>query len=377
MKIQKIYAILILLLFVLGGCVNNKDNNNITRNKSVNFSGEITKEFLKEGISGQNSENEERVNIIFDCRNMDKQEFDSCVNYLWRFFNDEPSNIPNISFGLFQSEPFKSSQNKFNVWYIDRNLMDPEFAFNTKSQSCDMSDRTFTYDKNLRNVILVYICKDKSFAFSNLFPIMGKTPETLTPKEKDTGISVFNLGPGNVKSVTSIGINEIEMKQMDTEPSALGLSLIFTHEMGHAIGGLTDEYSGIAEDKENVNSKQSEQPIKELSNITGGFPNCAPSIKTANLWWKNTGLLQTDQKYVNGCASNYYIIPYKYTMMSKYFYDSSGHSAISSSDDLFSPIHRYWICRNIYNMTGSSSGVCLDYQNKYGFDKLPYVEQEK
>lgn len=374
MRTKKTVIVFAILLLILFGCLETQEKNETalsnqtvlkqppTQNETPDFFGKITTGFLKEAISGQNSESEERVNIIFDCRNMNKQEFDNCVNYLWRFFNDEPSNIPNISFGLFQMEPFKSSREKFNVWYIDRNLLDRELAFNNPNQSCDMRDETFTYDSSLHNIILVYVCNSNNFAFSTLFPI----------REKEIDQTIFSLGPGNVKSVVSMGINEDMMEYMDAEPSALGLSLVLTHEMGHAIGGLDDEYSGNIEDKET--SEQSDK-LQE-SDVVGGFPNCATSIQEADLWWKKTGLLQKDQEYVNGCVHDYYIIPYKYTMMSKYFYDTNERVAIFSSDDLFSPIHRYWICRNIYNMTGSSSGVCLDYQNRYGFDRLLYTQND-
>lgn len=339
------------------------------QNESPDFSGKITTGFLKEAIPGQNSESEERVNIIFDCRNMNKQEFDSCVNYLWRFFNDEPSNIPNISFGLFQIEPFESSRGKFNVWYIDRNLMDSKFAFNTTNQSCDMRDTTFTYDKNLHNIILVYVCNDNNFGFSTLYPI----DETVN--EKDIR-SILDPEFGDIESVISLGINEKAMEEMGTEPSALGLSLVFIHEVGHAIGGLGDEYTKEVIDKlksetEGENDSQA-QPTDFKT--TGGFPSCAPTKEIADAWWKKTGLIPNDVEYIGGCFNRYYLIPYKYTMMSKSFYKSGGVNI--TADELFTPIHRYWICRNIYNMTGSSSGVCLDYQNRYGFDRLLYTQND-
>ena len=339
------------------------------------FTGKITKDFLKEVIPGQNSESNERVNIIFDCRNMDKEEFDACKNYLPRFFTDPAKNANGLSFGVFQVEPYKSSRQKFNVWYIDRDLMDPALAFNNPNQACDITDKTFTYDESLHNVILAYVCKGDPSAFSTTFPIKGLSEGTLNQKERDMNVSVLNLGPGNVKSIISLGINGPEMQIMINEPDTLGLTDTFLHETGHAIGGLNDEYSNEVVDKlavESTGDNDSQNPAPAGLDLSGGFPSCALTREIADAWWKNTGLAPNDTLYVGGCFNRYYLIPYKYTLMDKRF-DKPG----MTNDDLFSPVHRYWICRNIYNMTGSSSGVCLDYQNRYGFDRLLYSEEEK
>ncbi len=328
----------------------------------------ISYDLLKEVFPGSNSISENKINLIFDCRNMNQVEFESCVNYLWRFFNDEPSHIANISFGLFQIEPFKSNQDQFNVWYLDRNLLNPNFVFNTKNQSCDMSDTSFYYGSSLQNVILINLCQSEySDASSTLFPIIPRTPEMLV-KDKEVGLSIDLLGPG-IKSIVSMGVNKNEMREMGQDPAAVGLSGVFTHEIGHALGGLIDEYSRVPVDKEKTNI----EPPRKLQEfkVQAEFPNCAPNIKTADLWWKETGLIPNDQNYVNGCADNHYIIPYKYTWMSKNLYDSSENLAISSADELFSPIHRYWICRNIHNLTGLVEGVCQDFA-ELGFNGLLY-----
>lgn len=334
----------------------------------------ISYDLLKEVFPGSNSISENKINLIFDCRNMNKVEFESCVNYLWRFFNDEPSNIPDISFGLFQIEPFKSNQDQFKVWYLDRNLMNPNFTFNTKNQSCDKYDTSFYYASSLQNVILINLCQGEySDASSTLFPIKEKTQVTLT-KEKEAGMPIDLLGPGNIKSVVSMGVNKNEMREMGQDPAALGLSGVFTHEIGHALGGLIDEYSHVPVDNPVDKEKTNIEPPSKLQEfeVKAEFPNCAPNIKTADLWWKETGLIPNNQNYTNGCAGNHYILPYKYTWMSKNLWDSSGNLAISSADELFSPIHRYWICRNIHNMTGLVEGVCQDF-SELGFNGLLYT----
>jgi hypothetical protein len=162
---------------------------------------------------------------------------------------------------------------------------------------------------------------------------------------------------------------------MAGEPDMLSLTDTFLHETGHAIGGLEDEYTGEVVDKlamESAGENYSQAPQPPGLDLSGGFPNCAINNEIADAWWKDTGLVPQNVEYSGGCDNRHYLVPYKHSLMSKRF-DSAG----MTNDDLFTPVHRYWLCRNIYSMTGSSEGVCSDYQNRYGFGELLYSEEEK
>ena len=120
--------------------------------------------------------------------------------------------------------------------------------------------------------------------------------------------------------------------------------------MGHAVGGLSDE-----------DKKQG-----------GFFPNCAPSMEMANRWWKKTGLVPKNAQFVQGCKDNASVIAYDNTIMKGGGFKTRDVAV----ENYYSPVHKYWICRNIYEMTGKASGVCADFKNRFGFDPFLYQPEK-
>ncbi len=280
----------------------------------------------------------DKINIIFDCKGgMSEKEFRACVEQLPFLLSLTEQYIVfgnRAKAGLFQLEPFKSSKDLFNLWYVDRDgpaAKSPD----DPSRRCGESD--FGYDPAIPNIILVHLCKDYvGPSTSTLFPILPQKDDPVQNLSR-----LVSPGPAgkasNVKSVIQIsargGVAPVTAYNFD-------------HEMGHAVGGLSDE-----------DRRQG-----------GLFPNCAPSKDVADRWWKKTRLVPQDLAYVKGCKEEKLLIAYENTIMKGGDFDLSRVDV----EDYFSPVHKYWICRNMYVMAGRAAGVCWGLKTRYGFDRLLY-----
>lgn len=322
----------------------------ITEEKSIITENkiEVNYDLLKEVIPG-NNKNEKRINMIFDCREMNNQQFKTCINNLKYYLESEEEynnggiykDKSKMFYGLFQIEPYKSNKQQFNFWYINRRLLDEKTSENTMKM-CDIRDDTITYNTKINSVIPVHVCAGSDGGHGTTIPIV-KPKENINEKY-DATESLKKQGE-NVIAFVKFGVNKANEEEFKIRIAT------FVHETGHATGGLLDEYI--------TDSKGALKPINN------GFPNCAANKRTADKWWKETELINPEKEYVMGCLNNEYYITDKDNMMVM-----SGKLG-RQADELFTRVHRYWICRNIYQWVKNIQGICKGYE-KYGFDKLLY-----
>jgi hypothetical protein len=131
----------------------------------------------------------------------------------------------------------------------------------------------------------------------------------------------------------------------------------FVHESGHVFGGLIDEYHSPAE-KDMVITKNGGMP-------DNGFPNCAPDAVTADKWWKQTNLIPWNAEYFPACFGENYLVADEKNIMNN-FQDFN-------PDHTFSDVQKYWLCRNMYSLTGKAYGACRTLKEKFGFERPLYL----
>ena len=288
----------------------------------------VFKENLVEIHEGHNAISESRINLIFDCQDMTETEFEECVQGIpfmisvnesfvmsWEQFGSKKG-------GLFQLNPFKESVDLFNFWYVNRSSL-------SLPSGCEVN---FEIEKSIRNPIIVARCNQVGSSYATHYPIIKKKlDENAIIQSSQNGESV----------ISSIFISAVAGKISSADAYNLN------HEVGHAIGGLNDEYS---------------------KNGGIGFPNCAKNQSEADTWWKDTGLLKEDAVYYSGCKDEEFLITNPNTILK----GSKFNTEVVDVSDYFSILQKYWICRNIYKMTGEAKGICRDFKNDFSFERLLY-----
>ena len=330
-----------------------KDTPKVTAEVTPKAMSEVTYELLSPIIANHNSIANNKINMIFDCKGSNTIQ---CVNDLpyWLSIDDsfikqkeikeynklDPTQATTYEYyddpGLFQIEPFKSTKNLFNFWYIDRTNPSTDFL----SEDCYGN---IPINSQIPNVIIVSVCNSASdltgnagVAHSSAYPILGSESSS---NEKGSPIGLTSKSD---KDETHISLT--------TEVS------LFIHETGHSIGGLRDEYGSASE-----NGKQGGE----------GFPNCADSLEIANSWWKDTGFVDSEFDFSPGCKNYNSLVTNQDSIMGK-----GANLGVPFIQEYFTNIQQYWICRNIYDMTGLVEGVCEDFQEYGDFNSLIYTPME-
>jgi len=163
----------------------------------------------------ENGNSEEKLDIFFIRFNITEEDFENAIDSILYSKGRQILNSPcgNItSRGLFEVEPFKSFQNKFNIEYADKQLDFNYFNCQYK-QSLGLVSKPGLYC-NWREL-------KKNIPFNpEIIVVIGKDFQTFANEE------IILMGDPHSSSV-------------DTNA---GYEDSFVHEFGHAFGGLTDEY---------------------------------------------------------------------------------------------------------------------------------------
>jgi len=208
-----------------------------------------------------------KINLVFISDDFgSKDEFADAVNRLtgssWIDFSK------NTETPLFSFEPLKSNRDKFNVLLLYRNqrfnLIDKETQIGTiRGLSADGE----------------YFMSDmQEYCVTKGIPIVLSRQGFISTGGRTLKLSL---------EVASAGLNgAFEISKMCVGKE-LCSGRILTHELGHTLGGLKDEY------------------VVDGGVDLPGYPNCAPDKDTAKHWWgdlEGEGTFGLNIGYYGGCS---------------------------------------------------------------------------
>ena len=195
------------------------------------------------------------------------------------------------SSGIFALEPFKSSKNKFNFWYVD------QLGSTNNVDGCVDSYHQEQEDTTLKNFPIKVnagnYCFDEMEELANLchVPIKGFqkifVSERLFHSHAKRGTS-YNTYPVVMEDF----LKRLLFQTSELYYGGLVLTRISSHEFGHSFGNLNDEYvmdgTGLAMNQERINF------------YNNHFSNCYIASS------ENECLLNSPWKNMkgNGCGSN-------------------------------------------------------------------------
>ena len=239
-------------------CVGISTNN--CKLTSVGNSVEFLPQFTTTDMYEPNDKTADKINIVFKCGT----EFliggvNRCLEYTkpllaWDglpTYKDKDSkittadNATSIGFGFFATEPLKSNKNKFNVFVINQ-LDDTaeEKSYNQIAESIGLNPKNTVFVKSILE-----------FGRSNAMVPLGSNVNGLINKNDFQILSDYNSG------YIKLYLGENNLYRSDT-PNVL------THELGHALFGLGDEYT----------EELADTPIPT-------YPNCIANPAEAKILW--------------------------------------------------------------------------------------------
>jgi hypothetical protein len=254
-------------------CIGVSSKNCKSTNKRLNFS--VQPNFKLNDVVSENDKSSDRINLVFACDETFKAPLD-CGENIKKFlgwdgqpfainkFSEKttPANNDAISviYGLFATEPYKSAKNKFNIYVSDKLVND--------------YGRVYFYNElaktgiNLSNTQVIYLHA------ANGLSKTAELPDFSNLRNPTKAQTVFFGGKSILdKAGLNRGVLDLYLGNDNRLVNQYGK--ILSHELGHAIFGLKDEYTGT------------------LANASIGFPNCATSSTkntTINEWSALTGL---------------------------------------------------------------------------------------
>jgi IgA Peptidase M64 len=238
--------------------------------KRLNFT--VQPNYKLTNIVNENNINEDRINLLFIC---DKtfSSISDCNSSIQKLLSwdgkpypinklSERTNnfneVTNVVYGTFATEPFKSNKNKFNIYGFDSLVND----YGKISVYNELKKTSL----NLKYTQVINLHSSNGKTITLRPPGFGDLP-----KPNKTDINIFDL-----KGIATSGNIELFLGNDNRLVNQFGK--VLTHELGHALFGLEDEYIG---DKG-----------------TTGFPNCLkPQSSAITEWSSLTGL---NQNQLNG-----------------------------------------------------------------------------
>jgi IgA Peptidase M64 len=155
--------------------------------------------------------------------------------------------------GFLQTEPIRSNRNKINLWKYTKKLSEIEYV--------DFQRQTHSYNNllSIKYPVPIFI-RPENLTPNPLDPYDGRTSASLPSLEYSADHKIQKYYPGT----------RVNFYMEGKVGSIFSKSLLptLTHELGHAIFNLADEYS------------ESGQTVALTR-----YPNCAPDIATARTWW--------------------------------------------------------------------------------------------
>jgi len=246
---------------------------------------------LVELVPGHNDRGAERINIIlvgsgYDSFDEFKElaghtlamdgeftEVDYTVTAPDKFTGELiTNNLTHKAIGFFATEPLRSNRNKFNVWLLDQEL---EGSFTELTKKVVPSEGEYFGFFGLRHVAPMLLSNipfeeaDQTVIRRAVQP--GKEGDPVTspsPTRSHAWKPLFTLDGQRVRAVRNFGyaldyypVTRIEGHPYPAEPE------LFTHEAGHALFDLEDEYD-------------------ESGRSTAyAYPQCAHDRAQAEQWW--------------------------------------------------------------------------------------------
>ena len=227
---------------------------------SSSTSVEFLPQFTTTDMYEANDKTADKINIVFKCGT----EFfingvNKCMEYTkpllaWDglpTYKDKdskvttPDNATSIGFGFFATEPLKSNKSKFNVFVI--NQLDDTAEEKSYSQIAE------SLQLNPKNTVFVKSMLE--FGRSNATIPLGTNVNSLINKKDYQILSNDNTG-------------YIKLYMGDKNAYKADTPNVLTHELGHALFGLGDEYS---------------EALAEEAIPT--YPNCMTSVNEAKTLW--------------------------------------------------------------------------------------------
>ncbi|MBI5157680.1 MAG: hypothetical protein HZA58_06640 [Acidimicrobiia bacterium] len=216
---------------------------------------------LREVIAGWNRAEADRINVVFaPSGNTDPETAMRLIHSLlgWEgplpigaddavVSDSEPGAVWWVQYGPFAIEPLRSSRHAFNLWMLDDVLAHPRALDHTAPP---MGWDRPPPDFGLPDVAVTAIDVQYPGEYARseaLWPSFS-TPDGPAPIERE----------GLVFSSSYLAV-------FPSYPRAQSATL--THEWGHALFDLRDEY------------------VEPERGVTYGYPNCAPDEATATEWW--------------------------------------------------------------------------------------------
>lgn len=158
----------------------------------------------------------------------------------------DPATAFDAAIGLFGIEPWRSSRDRFNVWYTDREPETPVSWLNAGDQPFPVTD-----------VVIVTLALDAHRPNPDLTSVAGQD-------------AVF-IGPGAPQRPVSGNPFAHAVVVIDSEFLVGGL-IDVSHELGHGMFNLADEYVG---------ERYGFDGRADLSS----WPSCAEDLTEAEAWW--------------------------------------------------------------------------------------------
>jgi IgA Peptidase M64 len=223
----------------------------------------------------------DRVNLVFSC---DKTfgTLNTCVEKIKSIVGWDGKPVPlginnrattdvnntySVNYGLFAIEPYKSNKNKFNIFVID-NIVE---SFDEITILNDLKSSGL----NIKTTALINLYQSTGRSYTNLPPFAEKKSLSKSDIVFQNGLSLDGQGIMNLY----IGANSIYEYFSGT---------VLSHELGHTIFGLSDEYT---------------EPTQERV-ATPGYPNCQESRQQAITDW--TTITGKSQNQLEGAVDPAY-----------------------------------------------------------------------
>jgi hypothetical protein len=160
---------------------------------------------------------------------------------------DDPALAESAQMGLFSIEPWRSSRDRFNVWYTD---LAPGFP----AEWLNNPNHPF---KHIPDVSIMTLALDAHLSNPDLTSVAG--------------IDNVFVGPGTPVRPASGDPFANSLAVIRSDAQASGLSEI-PHELGHALFSLADEYVG---DRLGYDGRPN----------LSSWPSCAQDVSEATAWW--------------------------------------------------------------------------------------------
>lgn len=155
--------------------------------------------------------------------------------------------------GFLQTEPIRSNRNKINLWNYTQKIDPGKFFDYTGQVASHYNLLEMSY------VVPIFVRPEKLLP-NPLDQYEGRSNASLPKLQYATGYTIQSYYPGKINDLFMLGKSDSTFSK--------DMKSILTHELGHAMFNLADEYS----------ERNNAEPLI-------AYPNCALDTATARAWW--------------------------------------------------------------------------------------------